>query len=194
MVRMAHPTKRLYRYSLDLRIILSIMNDNTDQHPWYRQPWVWLLIALPLTAVIGGIITIYLAVTTSDGLVVDDYYQHGKTINRVLARDRAAAEYGIEARITLDAVNNRAAVQLVSRDAVLPEALMLAFMHPTTQGHDQQVRLAWTGGDRYSGRFDDLRHGGWYVQLEADDWRLSGHIRVPQEAPVVLTPLDSTDR
>jgi hypothetical protein len=88
------------------------MNANTDQHPWYRYPWVWLMIAFPLAAVIGGIVTIYLAVTTSDGLVVDDYYRHGKTINRVLARDRAAAEHGLEARIALDAANNRVTVQL----------------------------------------------------------------------------------
>jgi len=170
------------------------MNHNTDQQPWYRHPWVWLLIALPLSAVIGGIITIYLAVTTSDGLVVDDYYRHGKAINRVLARDRAAAEHGIEARITLDAVNNRVAVQLASRDADLPDTLALAFLHPTTQGHDQQLRLARTGDDHYSGHLDDLQRGDWHLQLEADDWRLSGRIRVPLESPAVLLPLDSPGR
>ncbi|UCC56924.1 MAG: FixH family protein [Gammaproteobacteria bacterium] len=170
------------------------MSANTDQHPWYRHPWVWLLIALPLSAVIGGIITIYLAVTTSDGLVVDDYYRHGKAINRVLARDRAAAEHGLEARITLDVANNEVTVQLRSLDMVLPEALTLAFLHPTTKGHDQQVRLTRTGADRYSGRFDDLRRGDWYVQLAADDWRLSGRIRIPLESPAVLLPHDSPGR
>jgi hypothetical protein len=170
------------------------MNTDTDQHPWYRHPWVWLLIALPLSAVIGGIITIYLAVTTSDGLVVDDYYRHGKAINRVLARDRAAAEHGLEARIALDVATNTAAVQLVSREAVLPQALTLVFLHPTTKGHDQQVRLTATDGEHYSGRFDDLRRGDWYVQLAADDWRLSGRIRIPLEAPAILLPLDSPAR
>lgn len=165
------------------------MNPDTGQQPWYRHPWVWLMIAFPAAAVIGGIVTIYLAVTTSDGLVVDDYYQYGKTINRVLARDRAAAERGLEARIALDTVNDRVVVQLKSRDADLPEALMLTFLHPTAQGHDQQVRFTRTGDDRYSGHFDELRHGDWYLQLEADDWRLSGRIRVPLESPAVLRPL-----
>ena len=162
-----------------------MMNRNTDQHPWYRYPWVWLLIAVPLSAVIGGIITIYLAVTTSDGLVVDDYYRHGKAINRVLARDRAAAVHGLEARIALDAVHNRVVVLLASRDADLPDELTLAFLHPTTQGHDQQVRLARTGDGRYSGQFEELRLGDWHLQLEAADWRLSGRIRVPLESPAV---------
>lgn len=165
------------------------MNPDTGQQPWYRHPWVWLMIAFPAAAVIGGIVTIYLAVTTSDGLVVDDYYRYGKTINRVLARDRAAAERGLEARIVLDAVNDRVVVQLKSRDADLPEALMLTFLHPTAQGHDQQVRFTRTGDDRYSGHFDELRRGDWYLQLEADDWRLFGRIRVPLESPAVLRPL-----
>ena len=43
-----------------------------DSKPWYRQPWVWFLIALPMTAVVGGLVTMYIAATTSDGLVVDD--------------------------------------------------------------------------------------------------------------------------
>jgi hypothetical protein len=71
----------------------------TDTRPWYAEPWVWLIIAIPLTAVIVGMITIYLAVSTSDGLVVDDYYKRGKAINVDLARDRAAARYELRAQI-----------------------------------------------------------------------------------------------
>jgi len=169
------------------------MNANTEQQPWYRHPWVWLLIALPSAAVIAGFITLYLAITTSDGLVVDDYYQQGKAINRVLARDRAAAEHGLEARITLDAGNNRVAVQLAARDTDLPETLTLTLtiLHPTAPGHDQQVRLTRIGDDRYRGHFDDLHRGRWDVQLETDDWRLFGRIQVPLESPVILQPLDN---
>jgi hypothetical protein len=65
------------------------MREPHDTKPWHRQPWVWLLIALPMSAVIGGMVTLYIAVTTSDGLVVDDYYRRGKAINLDLARDRA---------------------------------------------------------------------------------------------------------
>lgn len=37
--------------------------------PWYRQLWPWLLIIPPLGAVIGGLLTLYLAVTRPDTLV-----------------------------------------------------------------------------------------------------------------------------
>jgi hypothetical protein len=106
---------------------------------------VWLLIALPMSAVIGGMITLYLAVTTSDGLVVDDYYKHGKAINRVLARDRAAAARRLEARFQVDVAHNRMTLMLQAEDAVLPETLQFSFLHPTRKGHDQRVLLAVAG-------------------------------------------------
>lgn len=38
---------------------------------WYRNPWVWLLIAIPALTVLGSAITIFLAVTYPDALVSD---------------------------------------------------------------------------------------------------------------------------
>ena len=47
---------------------------NTLSHPtskpWYREPWPWFLMSLPAVAVIAGITTVWLAVRSSDGLVV----------------------------------------------------------------------------------------------------------------------------
>ncbi len=70
--------------------------------PWYRVPFVWLLIGVPASSVILGIIMITLAIRTDDGLVIDDYYQHGKEINQVLARDEVARERGAQARLIFD--------------------------------------------------------------------------------------------
>ena len=47
------------------------MND-TQKRPWYREPWPWVAIAIPLAAVIMGMTTLYLAVSNPDYLVVDD--------------------------------------------------------------------------------------------------------------------------
>ena len=38
---------------------------------WYRNPWVWLLIAIPALTVLGCSITIYLALTHPDSLLND---------------------------------------------------------------------------------------------------------------------------
>jgi hypothetical protein len=48
--------------------------------PWYRHVWPWLLMVPPLGAVIGGSITLYLAVTRPDALVRKDCVRDGVTI------------------------------------------------------------------------------------------------------------------
>ncbi len=164
-----------------------------EQKPWYVQPWVWLLIALPATAVIGSMVSLYLAITTSDGLVVDDYYTRGKAINRDLARDRAAQTHGLEARFDIDMAGNRVALTLQSHDYVPPREALLSFLHPTQPGHDQQVMLERVGEGQYAGGISELGRGKWYLQLEADDWRLSGRMQVPLTAPVVLSPRYADD-
>jgi len=149
------------------------------------------MIALPMSAVIAGMITIYLAVTTSDGRVVDDYYKRGKAINRVLARDAAAARYQLRASIDLDLRDNHMQLQLESATAVLPKLLTFSLLHPTQPGHDQIIILRHAGDGFYSGGIDEVARGNWYLQLEADDWRLSGSMQIPQTETTVLLPLDA---
>jgi len=48
--------------------------------PWYRQLWPWLLILPPAAAVIGGFVTLYLAVSHPDTLVRRDCVQQGVTM------------------------------------------------------------------------------------------------------------------
>jgi len=167
------------------------MNTQTQKTPWYREPWVWLMIAFPMAAVIGGIITIYLAVVTSTGLVVDDYYERGKAINMVLARDEAAARYRLGASIDLDMQGNQAHVLLQSPVVAMPDTLKLSLLHPTQPGHDQVIVLQHAGHGSYSGPVDEISRGSWYVQLESAEWRLSGKLQSPQVVTLVLLPADA---
>jgi hypothetical protein len=48
--------------------------------PWYRHVWPWLLIIPPLGSVIGGGITLYLAITRPDVLVRRDCVKDGVTM------------------------------------------------------------------------------------------------------------------
>ena len=49
---------------------------NAINLPWYRQFWPWFIIALPMTAVIASFITLWLAISHPDHLVVEeDEYQ-----------------------------------------------------------------------------------------------------------------------
>jgi len=51
-----------------------------NDRPWYRQLWPWLLIIPPAAAVIGGLLTLYLAVTRPDALVHQSCVQDGVTM------------------------------------------------------------------------------------------------------------------
>jgi hypothetical protein len=155
----------------------------SDTRRWYREPWVWLLISLPMTAVIAGMVTLYLAVSTSDGLVVDDYYKRGKAINVDLARDAAAARHELRADIDLDMRNNHVQLLLQGNIEPLPETLTLSLL-----GYDQLLSLQHAGDGVYSGAIDEVGRGNWYLQLETVEWRLSGSMRMPHTGKIVLLP------
>ena len=142
---------------------------------WYREPYVWFVIAIPLAAVIGGIITARLAIVSNDGLVVDDYYKQGLAINRVIDRDKAAQRLGIQATMQLaqDREQDRFRLFLTGNEKfTAPQKLNVSFLYSTRSGFDKQLNLALTGNNTYQSELPRLKKGRWYIQIEADDWRL----------------------
>ena len=43
-----------------------------DIEPWYKQFWPWFIIALPASAVIASFLTLWIAISNPDHLVVDE--------------------------------------------------------------------------------------------------------------------------
>lgn len=154
---------------------------STIKRPWYREPFVWLLITFPATAVFGGFITLYLAISSHDGLVVDDYYKQGLAINRTLARDQAAQRYGLEATLQFNPNNPWFFLNLntTQADYPLPQQIHLDFFHHTRSGFDQALELKRFSANTYQGQLPKLVVGEWYIQLTADDWRLLESIVIP---------------
>jgi uncharacterized protein len=106
-----------------------------------------------------------------------------------LARDEAAARYQLKASIDIDLRDNRVQLLLESAAGALPESLKLSLLHSTQPGHDQIIILQRGGDGVYSGPVEEMTRGKWYLQLEADDWRLSGRLQIPQTETTVLLPL-----
>ena len=162
-----------------------------DIRPWYREPLVWLIIAFPLAAVIGGIATYIIADRTQDGLVVDDYYKQGKEINLALARDTAAARLGLHGTLALDVARHAVILRLnASTLQALPPEISLRWLHATRAGLDRRQTLQILKDGQYSAEYPVLGTGHWYVQLEAQDWRLQGSLRVPDETVVEFRASD----
>ncbi len=156
---------------------------------WYRVPFVWLLIAIPATAVVFGLSMLSVSVISFDGLVADDYYQRGKAINRLLARDRVARVENIHARAHFEDGGRRLVVALQSdAPAALGEELQLELIHPTRAGHDQAARLGRRADGLYEGALAAPAPGRWIVQLGTSRWRLLAPVRLPEDSAFVLLP------
>jgi len=147
---------------------------NTKSQVWYREPWPWFLIFLPMTAVVASIITIWLAVKSDDGLVTDDYYKEGLAINQTLDRDLAAQALDLRAELSME--GQTLSVKLGGKIAALPETLNLTLAHPTQSGRDQKITLRQTAPGLYSASLENPSSGRWHVLLEPleADWRLTG--------------------
>ena len=163
--------------------------DKERGNHWYRVPFVWLVIALPLTAVIASFITLGLAISSDDGVVEDDYYSRGKEINRVLARDQAAAARGLQGRVELDDAQRQLLIRLGMREqGTTPDNVELKFLHATRSGIDRILILARQPDGSYRAPWPALAPGHWNVQLAAQDWRLVGSLRIPKERSLDLRP------
>ena len=57
--------------------------------PWWRNGFVWLVIAGPALVVLASIFTFWVAARGSDKLVQQDSLRKGVEINRQVARERA---------------------------------------------------------------------------------------------------------
>ncbi len=149
------------------------MNSQTSI-AWHREPLVWLVILPPAAAVVAGLLTLFLALRTSDGLVVDDYYHEGLQINRLLHRDEEAVRLGLGADMALDTQSGEVSVMLRARDpdTPLPATLTLRLMHATRAGLDQLVTLRRQADGRYTGRHHVRAAEHWYAQIETSRWRL----------------------
>ena len=172
-------------------MIRKVGRPNEDGTPWYRQPWPWIIMSLPATSVVLGMTLLYFAITSADGLVVDDYYRQGRAIDQTMARSMLAGDLGLYADLTLR--TDRVSVNLAANDSAdLPEALIFTIIHPTRAGMDQSVRLMGNAGV-YSGAIDPINIGRWRIQIEDESrsWRLNGAVNLPVETEKRIIPYDS---
>lgn len=166
---------------------LSLMM-KADKQPWYKEPWLWFLIGLPLSAILAGVVTLVLAIRSNDGLVTDDYYKQGLGINKVLARQEMAEQMGLWAELRMD--GGKIVIVLEGRPGMsLPDSIRVSVSHPTRAGEDDNIVLE-RQGDRYVGSMPKAVEGHRNLTVEdmANTWRLSSSAVFPIAAPVRISP------
>jgi hypothetical protein len=157
------------------------------RRPWYREPWPWLLMLGPFIVILAGIYTAWLAMSSSDGLVTDDYYKKGLKVDQTIARSERARALGLVAavRVTADTLSLR--LSAADTAFVAPERLVVTVSHPTRAGLDQTHVMARDGGG-YAAKFRLPASGHWLVQVEdeARTWRLLGNVVLPAAGEVLI--------
>lgn len=152
---------------------MTLIDNNQKIIPWYKERYVWMIIFFPMLAVVGGIITIILAIQSNDGLVVDDYYKEGLEINRTLERDHSAIRYQLAAEVEFVTALDEVVIHLTAKpDFHFPDQIEVSFLSATRSGLDKQVNLIQTEKQTYRSHLPALPVGKWYVHIEHDDWRL----------------------
>lgn len=159
---------------------------NTSR-PWYKERWPWLLMAGPAIVIVAGVITAWLAISSNDGLVTDDYYKQGLAVNQRLHRDQQAGRLGLRADVMRSGINIRLLLSAEGGTA-LPDKIALKLAHPTQAGHDQSIELLSEGQGFFTGKLNADISGRWLVSIEdpAGQWRLQGDWKADSEEPLRL--------
>lgn len=172
---------------------MNTITRNTLGKPWYRERWPWLLMAGPFAVIVAGSVTAWLAVSSYDGLVDDDYYKQGLAVSQRVARDHRALELGINGEVVMQAEGGTREPELrvflrANPGFVPPDQLALHVTHPTKKGLDQLVDLRAIGTGLYAGRLSAPISGRWRFSLEdtAGEWRLVGDWNPDREASLSL--------
>jgi hypothetical protein len=163
--------------------------NDTPEPAWYRQFWPWFLIFFPMSAVVAGLFTLYLAIVSNDGLVADDYYKKGLAINVDLHKDQRAIELGLETDIVFGNYDvARVTVSSSKVDTLPPLALRLVLVHPTRAHFDQSLELKHQADGIYSAAMERPEKGYWHLRLEdlGGDWRLTGRAHLPEQSSAHL--------
>ncbi len=154
---------------------------------FHKNPALWLVILVPVSAVIVGLSMLAVSIYTFDGPVVDDYYKKGKEINFTLQRDKMASDYELFAELIMDQDKEVIEMELSANDRFeFPANIELNFLHRTLSGKDQKVELVQQSDGLYQANLPALSQSRWLVELGAADWRLTGAFVWPVESTFEL--------
>lgn len=159
--------------------------------PW-REPMVWMLVALPLASVVASALLITAALRSGgDDAIADPVQSTAQIQVSDLGPDMQAQQRQLSAVLRVGA--GFVEVLPATGDFDRRAPLKLSLRHPTLAAADRQLQLQPTAtGWRASITLDDGHD--WRLQLAPTDasWRILGrlprHQRAARLAPVLATP------
>jgi len=153
--------------------------------PWYKQPWLWFVLSVPITSVILSSIMVSVAFIGGDTMVSDNYYKDGMGINQTIEQDQLADSLKLSPEVIMD--NKDIIVRLLIKtrgETTLPQQafLTLNIIHPTLKEQDVTLKLLPTADGLYIGELPSTFSGKRYFELLAFDesWRIREEVILPK--------------
>jgi hypothetical protein len=164
--------------------------------PW-RQPVVWLVLALLAAAVAGGVAMLIVAGDGNSDAVPDQVQRTAGAQVADLDADELARQRQLSAIVRVDAKTGIVQVLPVTGDFDRARPLLLSLHHPVRAAEDRVLGLAPSGpGWQATARIDGSHD--WNLQLAPQDgtpedgrWRLRGRLPKGQQAARVAPALQA---
>ncbi len=160
------------------------MTNPSTVSPWYKQPWLWFILAPLIATVLYSIVFISASIFTHDSLVKEDYYKHAREVNQDNTKLEVAEELGLSATINVDSVTGDLNVVLSSdKNATMPSQLVIEFIHATLQDKDLLITLKQVQGGIYVGSLAAPLQGRQQILLQPQDqsWQLRDTVYPPYD-------------
>ena len=157
---------------------------------WYREPFVWLLVALPLSSVVAtGMLFRAGAAGPPVDATPDDVTRSAQVQQADLAADHRALALGLSAPARLHREGAGAVALLIDAAALPPGELTLQLVHPLAAARARAVALRRAGDARVADAFDPAV--AWRLRLvpASGEWRLVARWQPGSEAVVFVPAL-----
>lgn len=179
---------------------MSLANpiNSNSSGPWWQHRWPWIILFMLSSVIVACMVTIYIAVTTRDSLVADDYSKHGRGINQRLEKDQKALELGMQAQLRYLSsadTGNEFVIELLQSGAsdstknltparAQPAFLILELSHPTKAQLDRSLVLRRVTEDSqtYRVQTESLVAAYWHAAIypPEKDWRVRTRLDVSE--------------
>jgi uncharacterized protein len=167
----------------------------------WRNPMLWLIVALPTAVIVAGFATLAIAITSGGNDAISDNVRRTAQIQTTeLGPDERAAALKLSAVLSVHTTDGTQALEVLPATGVLfdsasiegralrAQPLRLLLQHPTRAAEDRELRLLPTAnGWRVAFTLDGSHDWRLQVLPEGGAWRL--HARLPAgQRGVLLAP------
>jgi len=168
--------------------------------PWYRQFWFWFVFGPLIFIIIMCGFTVSIALSGSDDVIIDNYYNEGRMINQAFDQDKQAKALGLSANLRFDRATGEVLLTFESMPVDIdqvPDKLLLFMGHPVKAAKDQEIILTSVGDGHYRGELPSEPRYSWYLTLypvtdleqrDTAPWTLSGDINFSRSEATHLNP------